>query len=110
MTGEMCKADVTREAFPLHFAVKEALKRRGVSVKPFDVYQGPYIFVPGMGRFFLTGDYGDFWWSESTRLCSEPFWGWDADGAEAAVEAFRDLLRAIRKTKKECSSKRKVTP
>ena len=101
MTGEKCKADVTREAFPLHFAVKDALKRRGVSVEPFDVYQGPYIFVPGMGRFFLTGDYGDRWWSESTSLCSKPFWEWDntEQWAEVAVEAFCGLLRAIRKTK-----------
>ena len=101
MTGKMCKADVTREAFPLHFAVKDALKRRGVSVEPFDVYQGPYIFVPGVGRFFLTGDYGDLWWSESTNLCSELFWRCDSAEERAVVEAFRGLLRAIRKTKKK---------
>ena len=98
MTGKMCKADVTREAFPLYFSVKDALKRRGVSVER-DVYQGPCIFVPGMGRFFLTGDYGDLWWSESANLCSELFWRCGAEEG-AVVEAFRGLLRAIRKTKK----------
>lgn len=40
MAGEMTKEDVTREEYPLHFAIADAL---GGTVEPFDVYQGPYI-------------------------------------------------------------------
>ena len=47
MTGEMSKADVTREAYPIHFAIADAL---GGDVRPFDVYQGPYVYVPARGR------------------------------------------------------------
>jgi hypothetical protein len=44
MTGEMSKADVTEEAYPLHFAIAKAL---GGEVKPFDMYQGPYVVIGG---------------------------------------------------------------
>ncbi len=40
MTGEMHKSEVTREAYPLHFACADAV---GGTVEPFDQYQGPYI-------------------------------------------------------------------
>ncbi len=44
MTGEMIKSDVTREAYPLHFAIADEL---GGSVEPFDQYQGPYVVIGG---------------------------------------------------------------
>ncbi|KKL90032.1 hypothetical protein LCGC14_1908670 [marine sediment metagenome] len=42
MTGEMFKSDVTPEAYPIHFAIAEAL---GGTVQPFDQYQGPYVLI-----------------------------------------------------------------
>ena len=49
MTGEMHKSEVTREAFPTHFAIADALNGE---VRPFDQYQGPYVSVFG-GKLFL---------------------------------------------------------
>ena len=40
MTGEM--VTVVREEWPIHAAIAEAV---GGELKPFDVYQGPYIVV-----------------------------------------------------------------
>ena len=48
MTGEMTTVD--RSEYPTHFAIAAAL---GGEVKPFDVYQGPYILV---GSEILTGE------------------------------------------------------
>lgn len=48
MTGEMSQSEVTREAWPIHFAIADAL---GGEVRAFDQYQGPYVFVPRQGRF-----------------------------------------------------------
>lgn len=42
MAGEMFESEVTREAYPLHFAIADAVKGR---VRPFDQYQGPYVVV-----------------------------------------------------------------
>ena len=42
MAGEMFKA--TREEWPSHYAIADAV---GGEVKPFDVYQGPYVVVGG---------------------------------------------------------------
>ena len=40
MTGEMSREEVTREAYPIHFALADELKG---TVEPFDQYQGPYV-------------------------------------------------------------------
>lgn len=71
MTGEMCKADVTRDEFPVHFAIADAL---GGTVEPFDVYQGPYISLPG-ARLFIGSDDGidSYVWNEATQEASSPF-------------------------------------
>ena len=56
MAGEMSRSDVTKEAYPLHFSIARSLRRKGykeVSVRPFDVYQGPYVYVPGIGRIWV---------------------------------------------------------
>lgn len=42
MTGEMYREDITREAYPLHFAIADALKG---TVELFDVYQEPYVLI-----------------------------------------------------------------
>ncbi len=66
MAGEMSQSEVTRESYPLLFALRDALKRRGIKSEPraFDQYQGPYLRVEGgykvwyssediMGEFLL---------------------------------------------------------
>lgn len=76
MTGEMCKADITEEVFPLHFAIARAIKG---TVEPFDVYQGPYVATPTGARLFICnadseGEDGDICvWNEATRTASAPF-------------------------------------
>lgn len=83
MTGEMSKADVTSEEYPLHFAVAKAL---GGTVEPFDVYQGPYVLTPAHERLFLTNNDGvsGCWWNEATSLESAMF---PCDGAMAEILA-----------------------
>ena len=73
MTGEMSKGEVTRENFPLYFAAADQVD--GATVEPFDQYQGPYIYVPGKGRYFLCTDDGAIgqWWSEATDEVSPDF-------------------------------------
>lgn len=87
MTGEMSKANVTREAFPLHFAAADEINRvlgLGATVEPFDVYQGPYVLVPSKGRFWLIGEYDSGqWWSERTRKVSGWFFTDAADDVPA---------------------------
>ena len=54
MAGEMTASEVTRENFPIHFAIADAL---GGTVHPFDYYQGPYIMVGGTDMRAGTGVY-----------------------------------------------------
>jgi hypothetical protein len=90
MTGEMSKGEVTRENFPLYFTAADEVP--GATVEPFDKYQGPYINVPGKGRYFLTSDDGEEgnWWSESADEVSVSFFCGCSDDVPA--EAFRDLV------------------
>lgn len=86
MTGEMSKDDVTRDEFPLHFAIADAL---GGTVEPFDVYQGPYIKLID-ARLFIGSDDGfvAYVWNEATGEQSE-FLGYDIDDAvSAALEVY----------------------
>lgn len=109
MTGEMLQSDVTREAFPLHFAMADAV---GGTVQPFDVYQGPYVLVGadvrigaapyavaprglGVVRLWLCSDDGAICtvYNEATEEQSPPFmWDDEAAAVEAAlmVTAARD--------------------
>ncbi len=104
MTGEMYQSDVTREAYPLHFAVADAL---GGVVNPFDQYQGPYVCIgpdlcigqppyaiapKGLGiiRLWFQFDSGGVTvYNEANGRTSEPF-PWD--NASAAVDAARSVL------------------
>lgn len=78
MTGEMHKSEVTKESYPCHFAVAE--KYQG-TVEPFDQYQGPYVHIPGKGRFWLSSDDGmlAYWYDESNHIASHPFVSDDED-------------------------------
>ena len=42
MTGELAQSEVTRETYPMHYAIADAL---GGAVIAFDTYQGPYILI-----------------------------------------------------------------
>ncbi|KKM74800.1 hypothetical protein LCGC14_1396630 [marine sediment metagenome] len=103
MTGEMFKSDVTPEAYPIHFAIAEAL---GGTVQPFDQYQGPYVCVgddirsgdepyavavQGLGvvRLWLVDDGdGPYVYNEANeKTASFPY-----DCVELAVEAARSVL------------------
>lgn len=44
MAGEMTQSEVTRESYPLHFAIADAFNG---TVKAFDQYQGPYVSIGG---------------------------------------------------------------
>ena len=70
MTGEMSCADVTREAFPAHFAIADAL---GGTVHPFDVYQGPYVLARGHRLWISDDGNGAVVYDETTRRQSERF-------------------------------------
>ena len=105
MTGEMFAHDVTPEAFPLHFAVANALDGH---VKPFDVYQGPYICIGqdtragaepyqlcvqnlGVVRLWVIRDEttGDIIYNEANDKQSEPF---PFDDVDCAIAAARSIL------------------
>ena len=103
MTGEMHPSEVTREAYPLHFAVADALDG---TVHPFDHYQGPYVsigpnnwivptgaFYPkGLGivrLWFQGGKYGVMIYNEVNQRGSKWF---PKDCSECAVEAARSVL------------------
>lgn len=91
MTGEMHQSEVTRESFPLHFAVADAV---GGEVRAFDQYQGPYIAVPGKGRLWLMTEDGTFGviYSQSLDEASGEFLLHGPDSVSEAVHAARSLL------------------
>jgi len=90
MTGEMSQADVTEEAWPIHFAIA---KEFGGTVRPFDVYQGPYIYIPSKGRVWVCSEDGVFAtvYRETTETSSEEFPCY-LDNLETALIAARAVL------------------
>ncbi len=84
MTGEMHKSEVTREAYPLHFAIADRL---GGECKPFDQYQGPYVQTQH-GKIWVCADddsgFG-FVYAEHFDAKSEsfPLYEKDSDGLAA---------------------------
>lgn len=98
MTGEMHASEVTREDYPLHFMAADQVD--GATVEPFDQYQGPFIHVPGKGRFWLTTELDRCyrWWSESADEQSGPFLcdpymvEEDDEDEPDGVSAFLDLI------------------
>lgn len=89
-TGEMSRGEVTADNYPMYF--EAAALVRGATVEPFDQYQGPFIFVPNRGRFFLNSDDGCEWqwYDESNDTVSDSFlMGLDDYGP---AETFADLV------------------
>ncbi len=119
MTGEMIKSDVTREAYPLHFAIADEL---GGSVEPFDQYQGPYVVIGGdirsgsgpyalaprglgIVRLWICCDERSngalcFVYNEANDKSSAKFL-WDDEGG--AVLAARSVLRGKRRGRRAAS-------
>ncbi len=87
-TGEQSEGDITREEYPLWFLIADAL---GGEVEPFDVYQGPYIQVPGEGRLFIISPDGYVAqvWNEKLNEISAEF---TADSENEAVDAALSVL------------------
>lgn len=89
MTGEMSAADVTKEAYPLHFAIAEAMNGH---VHPFDTYQGPYVLCEG-GKLWIV-DSGDAAkvFNERNDRSSEEFWPHGPSACRQAQLAARSIL------------------
>ena len=96
MAGEMTKSDLTKEDYPFHFAVAKSL---GGLVKPFDLYQGPYVLLPLEGiRLWLVPAFPEdpystevCWYDDSSEKTSQIFYGF-CDNNRAACRAARKLL------------------
>ena len=112
MTGEMCAADCTREVYPLHFAIAKALKGK---VRPFDLYQGPYVAVGpdirigaepyaycpshlGIVRLWVCPAPEGFEgaqaivYNEANEKASKPFWAYGPSATRRACRAAREVL------------------
>lgn len=90
MTGEMHKSEVTRENFPLHFAIADAL---GGEVKPFDQYQGPYILTKVSCLWLrMQGDQIATIYNEATKQYSTEFPLWGPDEVNLAIGAARSVI------------------
>ena len=94
MTGEMHKSEVTREAFPYHFNVARKFKGE---VKPFDQYQGPYVYIPTCGKFWLCSDNGSvaYWYSDMLDRKSPEFF---PEMRGASTRAFSTLVADLKLT------------
>ena len=90
MTGEMHKSEVTRENFPLHFAIADAL---GGEVKPFDQYQGPYILTKAACLWLNNSS---TWfarvYNEAADRSSAEFPLWGPDHVALAIGAARSVI------------------
>lgn len=91
MTGEMSQSDVTPDAFPYHFRI--ARKYHG-EVRPFDVYQGPYVHIPTCGRFWLCSDNGSvfYWFSDMLDRASPTFF---PEMHGQSTRAFSELVKDL---------------
>lgn len=111
MAGEMFKSELTKESYPLYFAIAKALKG---TVEPFDQYQGhyvligkdirlgrePYALAPrglGIVRLWIVPD--EHWpdyearvYNEATDKLSEAFPLYCKDAEELAVYAAREVM------------------
>lgn len=108
MAGEMFASDVTREAWPLHFAIADAFNG---TVKPFDQYQGPYVSIgedirvgndpyayapriPGIVRLWIITEEGEVGqvYNEDNEKTSSPFFFYTNSAESDAVDAAREVL------------------
>ena len=100
MTGEMHSInqdgeDSNGESWPLHAAIAKAV---GGELRPFDVYQGPYILVDsldyqGAKRLWISTEDGVICqvWREDNEALSDPFWGEDIETAIAEARALLEV-------------------
>lgn len=90
MTGEQSKSEVTREAFPLHFAIADAI---GGEVRPFDKYQGPYIATKAARLWLVSADgYRASVYNETADKESNDFPAYTPDAAAVAVAMARTVI------------------
>ena len=94
MTGEMHESEVTRENFPLHFAIADALDGE---VKPFDQYQGPYILTKAACLWLAPAapPYDSAFaiiYNEATDRSSAEFPLWGPDEVALAIAAARSVI------------------
>lgn len=91
MTGEMHRSEVTREAYPLHFAIADYL---GGHVEPFDQYQGPYV-GSDHGRLWICCDddsgFG-YVYAEQQDAKSESFPLYEDDSPSLAAQFAHELV------------------
>ena len=91
MAGEMNKTDMTKEAFPIHFAVARST---GGEVKPFDMYQGPYVYIPGQGKLWLYIDNMRGYWYNEFNERESGYFNPYANNREACKQA-RSILTGV---------------
>lgn len=91
MTGEMSQADCTRGEYPLHFAAARAL---GGKVKPFDVYQGPYVQTEhgDLWLCVLVADGAVGYWYNSRTDKRSPYFFLYAETNHAACKCARNIV------------------
>ena len=112
MTGEMGSIDKSGKDsnggyWPIHASIARQLKGE---LCPFDVYQGPYVYVYKYGReaykFWVTpcnkdGGFADVYdldrfvciYEESQQRHSGPIYAWDKATNRRACKAARQLMK-----------------
>lgn len=93
MAGEMSRSEVTAESFPKLFELRDALAAEGIESdpRPFDQYQGPYLYVKGVGRCWYSDDEsGETFLIERGR---PPINTFETKGADRVFKATDKSLR-----------------
>lgn len=95
MTGEMHKSEVTPENFPHHF--RAIRNHKGAQVLPFDQYQGPYVHIPKLGRFWLVSEDGAVgsWYAQDADVMSDYF-SLYSPGPGQITRAFNALVNRVK--------------
>ena len=96
MAGEMSQSEVTRESYPLHFAIADEFNG---DVRAFDQYQGPYVLCDA-GKFWISCDDDGFLmtvYNDRTDKSSEPFPPYKDETitCQCAVDAAKETLANV---------------
>jgi hypothetical protein len=85
MAGEMNQSEVTRENFPMHFAIADEFEGE---VHAFDQYQGPYVLSEG-NKFWIVSNDDDTIsiYNDRNEKVSEGFWPWWKDDETSNILA-----------------------
>ena len=92
MTGEMSEVD--KEEYADWFKLAKEIREKAhmkAEVKPFDVYQGPYVYVPKYGLKFWMDEHG--LWGERHEFGEENQW--------TEVGTTKDVVRYIKALKEK---------